>query len=183
MNFFLFLVSISLSFVGSFLDIYTTRIAIKDGGIELEANKRVRNAISKGGYKTELLLEAFVIILLGVMDSLELFSSSFFAGLVFLIARGLAATGNLRIIVEYRAIGINTYKERRKLLRQALQNVPLMNRTGLILLNIVVAFICFIIYVALLTIDFPLVFLTRSLVFGLFAYFIAIGYHSFRSMK
>jgi len=178
LDFTLLFISISLNSLGSFLDIYTTRIAIRDLGIEFEANKLVRNNISKHGYKRQLLIEASVIILVGIVDSLRLVYSFFFIGLIFLIVRGLVATSNYQIIVKYRTIGIDAFKEKAEIQRQAFQNVSLMNIIKYILPYLIEALICFIIYGILLTIDFPLIILSRYFVFGLAVYFIATAFYS-----
>jgi hypothetical protein len=178
MDFALLFVSISLCSAGSFLDDYTTRIAIRDLGIEFEANKRVRDTIIKHGYKRVLLYEAILIIIIGIVDSLRLFYSFFFLGLVFLIARGLTAAHNLKNIVEYRTVGIDAFKEKEKSRRQAFQNVSLMNMIKYILQYLVEAIICFIIYVMLLTVDFHLVILCRYFVLGLVFFFIVMAVYS-----
>lgn len=103
-----------------------------------------------------------------------------FFGLIFLIARGLAATHNLQMIVKYRTIGINTFKEQEKSCRQAFQNVSLGNRIKSILPYLVEAFICFITYVILFAIYFPLVIRARYLVFGLITYFITAAFYSLK---
>lgn len=180
MDFTLLFISIALSSAGSLLDNYTTRIFIRDLGIEFEGNKRVRDVIIKHGYKREFLYEAIIIILFGIADSLRLVYSFFFMGLIFLIVRGLVATYNLKKIVEYRTIGINAFKEKEKSRKQAFQNVSLMNMTKYILEYLVETLICFIIYGILLTIDFPLVILCRYFVLGLAFFFIAIAYYSSR---
>jgi len=178
------LISVSLYSAGSFLDNYTTRIFIRDLGIEFEANKRVRNLIKKHGYKRVLLDEAIFVIVFGIVDSLRLFYSSFiFFGLVFLIARGLTAADNLQKIVEYRTIGVNAYKEKRESQKQAFQNVSSMNMIKYILPYLVEALICFAIYVILLTTDFPLVILSRYFVLGLAYFFITRAFYSFSIWK
>jgi hypothetical protein len=166
----------SLSSAGSFLDNYTTRIFIRDLGIEFEANKRVRDTIIKYGYKRSLLYEAILIPLLGIFDSLRLLYSFLFLGLVFLVVRGLVATHNLQIIVEYRTIGINAFKEKNKLRRQAFKNASSLDMIKYVLEYLAEAIICFIIYVMLLTVDFPLVILCRYFVFGLAFFFIVMAY-------
>jgi hypothetical protein len=183
MDFSVLIASMFLSSVGSFLDHYTTQVVVRAGGLELEANEIARKAMSSGRFKTMLFLEALGIVALGIMDSFEVVGTSFFAGLVFLTSRGLVASSNLRAIVQYRAIGMSAYLEQERLRMQVLQKVPPMNRVGLVLVNIVVSCICLFVYLALLSIDFPLALMTRSLVFGSLAYFVAISFHTLRSIK
>jgi len=177
MDFTLLFISISLSSLGSFLDIYTTYIFVRDLGIEFEANKIVRNVIKKHGYKGILFLQAILIILLGIVDSLKLYYSFFFIGLVVFIVRGLVATNNLQTIVEYRTIGIDSFKEKVMSKRQAFQNASLMNVIKYVLPYLGEALVCFVIYAILLAVDFPLVILSRYFVFGLAFSFIVIAYY------
>lgn len=178
MDFTLLFISISLSSAGSFLDIYTTRIFIRDLGTEFEANKRVRNVINKHGYKRELLYEAFLIILLGVADSLRLYYSFFFLGLIVFITRGLVATYNLQRIVEYRTIGIDSFKEIVRSKRQAFRNASLLDMIKYVSIYLVEALISFVIYVMLLAVDFPLAVMSRYFVSGLAFFFVAMAYYS-----
>jgi hypothetical protein len=175
-DFALLIISMSLSSAGSFLDNYTTLIFIRDLGVEFEANKSVRDTIIKHGYKKALLYEAILITYFGILDSLRLFHSFCFFGLVFLIVRGLVATCNLQVIVEYRKIGINAFKEKVRMHRQAFQNASSIDMIKYILQYLVEALICLVIYAILLTIDFPLVILGRSFIFGLAFFFIATAY-------
>jgi hypothetical protein len=183
-DFALLIISMSLSSTGSFLDNYTTLIFIRDLGVEFEANKRVRDTIIKHGYKASLLPEAILIIMLGIIDSLKTVLYSFcFFGLVYLIVKGLTATHNLQIIVEYRTIGIDTFKERVRTRKQAFQSASSLNMIKYVLQYLVEAIICFIIYVMLLTVDFPLVILCRYSVFGLAFFFIAMVYYTSQREK
>ena len=177
-DFTLLFISISLSSLGSFLDNYTTYICIRDLGVEFEANRRVRNVIMKHGYRRELLYGAILVILCGIFDSLRLWYSFFLLGLVILIARGLAATHNFQNIVEYRTIGIDSFKEKVRSKRQAFQNASSMDRVKYVLLYLVEALVCCVIYAILLTVDSPLVILSRYLVFGLAFFFVAMTYYS-----
>ena len=178
MDFALLFISISLSSLGSFLDDYTTHIFVRDLGAEFEANKRVRNAIEKHGYRRELLYEAILVVLIGIVDSLRLYYSFFLFGLVILIVRGLTATHNFQTIVEYRTIGIDSFKEKVRLKRQAFQNSSLMNRVKYVLLYLVEALVCYVIYAMLLAVDSPLVLLSRYFVSGLAFFFTAMAYYS-----
>jgi hypothetical protein len=183
LNLTLFIISMLLSSLGSFLDVYTTYIGIRDLGVEYEANERARNTLQKHGFKRELLYDAILIIIIGIIDSLNprvdsinlrlLYSPFIFLGLLFLIVRGLAATYNLQKIIEYRTIGIDAFKEKSELRKRAFQNISFMNKIKSILPYFVEALICFFIYVMLFTVDFPLVILSRYLVFGLFVSSIA----------
>lgn len=184
----LFIISMALYSAGAFLDNYTTRIFIRDLGIEFEKNKRVRERIRKYGYKGVLPEEVIFVIGFGILDSINLrvdsinlrllYSPFIFFGLIFLIVRGLTATDNLQKIVEYRMIGINAYKEKRESHRQAFQNISLMNMIKYILPYLVEALICFVIYAILLTVDFPFVILSRYFVLGLAFLFISTAYYS-----
>lgn len=178
MDFALLFISISLSSLGSFLDNYTTYIFIRDLGAEFEANKRVRNVIKKHGFRREFLYEAILVILLGIADSLRLYYSFFLLGLVYFIVRGLTATHNFQTIVEYRTIGIDSFKEKVRSKRQAFQNASLMDRVEYVLLYLVEALVCYVIYAILLAVDFPLVLLSRYFVFGLAFFFVAMAYYS-----
>jgi len=166
-----------LTLMGAFLDNYTTRIFMKDLGIEFEANKWVRELVRKYGYKIVLPQEAIIVIAFGILDSSKVFSPFVFFGLMFLIARGLTATDNLRKIVEYRTIGINAYKEKRKSHKKAFQNISSMNKIKYILPCLVETFICLVIYAMLLFVDFPLVILSRYFVIGLVSYFISTAFY------
>ena len=177
-DFTLLFISISLSSLGSFLDNYTTYIFIRDLGVEFEANRRVRNVIMKHGYRRELLYEAILVILCGIVDSLKLWYSFFLFGLVILIVRGLTATHNFQSIVEYRTIGIDSFKEKVRSKRQAFQNASSMDRVKYVLLYLVEALVCCVIYAILLAVDSPLVILSRYFVFGLAFFFIAMAYYS-----
>ena len=177
-DFTLLFISISLSSLGSFLDNYTTYIFIRDLGAEFEANKRVRNVIKKHGYRREFFYEAILVILLGIVDSLRLYYSFFLLGLVCFIVRGLTATHNFQTIVEYRTIGIDSFKEKVRSKRQAFQNASLMDRVKYVLLYLVEALVCCVIYTILLAVDSPLVLLSRYFVFGLAFFFIAMAYYS-----
>jgi len=177
MDFTLLFISISLSSLGSFLDNYTTYTFIRELGVEFEANERVRNIIKKHGYRRTLLYEAILVIAFGVIDSLGLYYSFILFGFVFLIVRGLVAAYNFQNIVEYRTIGIDLYKEKARAKRQAFQKAPLTNGVKYVLLHLVEALICCVIYAMLLAVDFPLVILSRYLVLGLAFFFTASAYH------
>lgn len=177
-DFTLLLISISLSSLGSLLDNYTTYIFIRDLGAEFEANKRVRNVVKKHDYRKEFLYEAILVILIGIVDSLRLYYSLFLFGLVILIVRGLTATHNFQTIVEYRTIGIDSFKEKVRSKKQAFQKTSLMNRVEYVSLYVVEAFVCYIIYAILLAADSPLVILSRYFVFGLAFFFVAMAYYS-----
>jgi len=172
MDFFLFFISIVLSLVGCILDNYTTRIFIKDLGLEFEANKLVRSIIRKYGYKSSLVQEVILVVIIGFIDSIKSLSFYGFFGLFYLIVKGLSAAHNLEIIYEYRTIGISEFKERAEQRRKALRNVPLLSRIKLRLSDFVEVLICLIAYKILLTVVFPLVILIRSLLFGLASYLI-----------
>lgn len=178
MDFALLFISISLSSLGSFLDNYTTYIFVRDLGAEFEANKRVRNVIEKHGYRRELFYEAIVVVLIGIFDSLRLSYSYLLFGLAWFIVKGLTATQNFQNIVEYRTIGIDSYKEKVRSKRQAFQNSSLMNRVEYVLLDLVEAIVCYVIYAILLAVDFPLVLLSRYFVFGLALFFTATAYYT-----
>ena len=177
-DFTLLFISVSLSSLGSLLDNYTTHVFIRDLGAEFEANKRVRNVIKKHGYRRELFYEAILVILLGIVDSLRLYYSFFLFGLVVLIVRGLTATYNFQTIVEYRTVGIDSFKEKVRSKRQAFQNASLIDRVKYVSLYLVEALVCYVIYAILLAVDFPLVILSRYFVFGLAFFFIAMAYYS-----
>jgi hypothetical protein len=178
MDFTLLSISLFLSSIGSFLDIYTTYIFTRDLGPEFEANKRVRNNIEKHGFRRELLYDVGLVIFVGIIDSLRVYYSFLFFGLTVFIVRGLVATYNFQTIVEYRTIGIDSFKEKVRSKRHAFQNASSVNVIKYVLPNLIEALVCFVIYALLLAVDFPLVILSRYFVLGLAFSFIAIAYHS-----
>jgi hypothetical protein len=173
----LLFISISLSSLGSFLDNCTTYICIRDLGVEFEANKHVRNVIKKHGYRRTLIYEAILIIVLGIIDSVRLYYSFILFGFVVLMVRGLVAAHNFQIIVEYRTIGIDSFKEKVRSMRQAFQNSSLINRVKYVSPYLVEALVCYVIYAILLTVDFPLAILSRYLIFGLAFFFTVTAYY------
>ncbi|MDH5483497.1 MAG: hypothetical protein OEY22_11580 [Candidatus Bathyarchaeota archaeon] len=145
--------------------------------MEFEANKRVRNGVKKHGYRRTLFLEAILVIVFGIIDSLRLYYPFFLIGLVVLIVKGLAAAHNFQNIVEYRTIGVDSFKEKIRSKRQAFQNASLINRVEYVLPYLVEALVCYVIYAILLSADFPLVILSRYFILGLALYFSATAFY------
>lgn len=174
MNFFLFFISIFLSSVGTSLDLYTTRIFTKDLGEEFEANNLARSVIKRWGERYWLLIEASVVMAFGIIDSMELPFLLLFLGLVWFVSRGLAGARNLQVIVEYRIIGINSFKEKEKSRRQAFQNVSFNNKLKLKLPYLIEILICLTIYGLLLTSSCPFISSIGSLILGLIIFFARI---------
>lgn len=174
----LLVTSMFLTLTGAALDNYTTRIFMKDLGIEFEANKWVRKLVRKYGYKGVLPQEATIVTVFGIIDSSKLFTPFIFFGLMFFIARGLTATDNLTKIVEYRAIGIDAFKEKRESHKKAFQNISLMNKMKYILPYLIETLICLVIYGMLIFVDFPPAILGRYFVIGLVSYLISTAYYS-----
>lgn len=172
--------SLLLSSSSSFLDIYTTHIFIEEIGSEFEANKRIRDIIEKRGYRRELVTEAILVIVIAFLDSTRLYTTFLLIGLVIFMVRGLAAVHNLQVIVEYRTVGINSFKDWVRLERQAFQNTSWMNRASYALQNLVLALVCIIVYVMLLSVDSPFVVLSRYFVFGLVCLFLVKAQLSLR---
>ena len=175
MDNFLFLISVSLSSLGVLLDDFTSNIFMRDLGIEFEGNPFVRMVANRWGYKTWILFETIVIIIIGLIDSLpSILSSILFFGLVYLVARGLTGTRNLQIIAEYRIIGIDTFKEKVKLSRQAFRKISLNDKIKLKLPHFLESLICLIAYILLTTTNFPLIVPIRSLILGLSLFFLGM---------
>ena len=175
-----FMISIVLSSLGSFLDNYSTWIVIKTGGVELEGNKRVREHFEKHEYKQTFLEETLSILIIGIFDSSELLKSYLFMGLIFFIVRGLVASSNLNVFIESRTMGMNAYLEQRKSHRQMFKSLTFGNKIKSVLTDLLGASICLICYgILCLMIDLPLLVFTRYLVLGLVFYFLVVVAYSF----
>ncbi len=161
----IFVLSLILSSIGVSLDLYSTSVFMKDLGIEFEWNKRVKFVVSRFGFMTWIFIEAIVIIIFGILDLIM--SSIISFGLIWFFARGLVATRNFQIITEYKMIGIDLFKKNVKSRLKATQNISYTSKIKLKLPYLIEVSICLIIYVLLLTAEFPFIVPIRSLIVGL----------------
>ena len=121
MNENIFLLSILLSSTGAFSDQYSTRIFTSEIGLEYEWNPIFKLLIKKlgkkWGYLCWILVELFIIIVWGFVDSLFSFNINLFFGLYWFVYRGLLSVHNFQIIRTYRKIGVDNYKKQAKVRR------------------------------------------------------------------
>jgi ABC-type multidrug transport system fused ATPase/permease subunit len=125
LNFLIFLASIVFSSVGVGFDNLTTRIFVRDLGIEFEWNPRMRMVRERWGYKTWIGIEAIIVAVFGLFDlSLNLL----FVGAFWGVGRSLFAAHNFSGISEYRTIGIEAFKEDNRRRMQLFHGVSRVNR-------------------------------------------------------
>jgi|WetSurMetagenome_2_1015567.scaffolds.fasta_scaffold23160_3 hypothetical protein len=108
----MFVVSISISSVGVFLDNITTRKFIGDIGIEYEWNCIFRKLVPKYGYRLWVILEVLVVTFLGLFDTAinVAIPGTIFCGLLYGSFRILASGHNyFDIIGKYRKMGIEKF--------------------------------------------------------------------------
>jgi len=165
MDTYVFPVSIFLSSLGVFLDLFTTHIAIKDVGIELETNPYVRKMFAKGKCGELILYEALLVLCWAVLDFQGLLSSLLFLGLFWCVVRGLMGISNLKVIIEYRVLGKERCKERVEL-RRMLKAANIKYRIGRKLLPASLLAFYLLIYFSVQDI------LTKSILWGLVGYYV-----------
>ncbi len=133
--------SLLSSSLGFGVDLYSTRVFIKDLGISYEANPLMKKIISRGGLKQTLLIQIPIIVVLALVDSEYPFL--LFWGLWFGIARGLIGLRNFQMINRYRMVGIDRFKEQDANLRMMLQNSSARQKIQTILLPTAFLVLCF----------------------------------------
>ncbi len=136
----LFLISAAESSLGVFLDIYSTRIFLRDLGVAGEANPIMRKMISKKGLKATLPIQIVTILILALIDSE--FPFLLFWGLWFGVARGLVGLRNFQLITRYRVIGIERFREEQVVWRRMLLGSSTGRKIRIMLLPVSILVLC-----------------------------------------
>ena len=173
MDFILLIISLVLSSLGTFVDMYTTNYVKNRGGLELELNEKMRNDLQRNNICKILLYQLSIIVGFALVDSWGVLSRFIFLGLFNLVARGSVGASNIRVIVESRVVGMDEYVKQRRQYLALWKEFSVLDRVGFQLNNYVMVLILLVVSGIVLFYGTSLLVIVGSMTLGLAMYFIA----------